>query len=284
MNRRRAVAILALIPTFGSLAARTSPADEPKTAAERPRSVDSKPADPSTEDVENPPPISDFLIIPLRVHLLSAPGLDDLDCKLEEADITRILGKVNRVWSVAGIHFALESCRREPAARLDRFAEIRERGAAIPLNAYALLAPDESRATEGQNVYYIQSFSVNGVFLGNRTSFVQATAKLRPVEGGIDEPLPRVTAHELGHALGLPHRQNRTNLLASGTTGTRLNRAEVEKARANAARMRGVMTHARLVEEIAAAEARGDAAVVNELKKRLEAVRASAAHKTSSGS
>jgi len=50
------------------------------------------------------------------------------------------------------------------------------------------------------HIYYIKQFGANGVFLG-RAIFVKDTAALRPVEGGIDEPLPRVTSHELGHAL-----------------------------------------------------------------------------------
>jgi hypothetical protein len=72
---------------------------------------------------------------------------------------------------------------------------------------------------------------------------------LREVETGIDEPLPRVTAHELGHALGLPHRQDRTNLLASGTTGTALNAREVETARKKARAHQG----SRSVEELTTA-------------------------------
>jgi len=40
-----------------------------------------------------------------------------------------------------------------------------------------------------------------------------------------------VTSHELGHALSLPHRQDRTNLMASGTTGTLLNDSEIERTR-----------------------------------------------------
>jgi hypothetical protein len=44
----------------------------------------------------------------------------------------------------------------------------------------------------------------------------------------------RTTAHEIGHQLGLPHRQNTTNLLASGTTGWTLNAAEIATVRATA--------------------------------------------------
>ncbi len=84
---------------------------------------------------------------------------------------------------------------------------------------------------------------------------VQDTAELRPVAGGIDEPIPRVTAHELGHALGLSHRQDRTNLLASGTTGTLLNTAEVAMARRKARTLPGTETVASAAEKRERAEA-----------------------------
>ena len=45
---------------------------------------------------------------------------------------------------------------------------------------------DASKA--GLDVYYIHKFSANGVYLGDRVAFVQETAALRKVEGGIDEP------------------------------------------------------------------------------------------------
>ena len=72
---------------------------------------------------------------------------------------------------------------------------------------------------------------MNGIYFPEGI-FVKDTASLRPVTGGLDEPIPRVTSHELGHALSLPHRQDTTNLMASGTTGRWLNHDEVQQARA----------------------------------------------------
>jgi len=187
---------------------------------------DAKPA-----DVLAPPRFDQFLVIPLRVHILTATDLPAIDCHLTDADIHRILGKANRIWHVAGIHWGLESIVREPAARQEEFRERLDGETPPDLGAYRMLLPNESRKLNGLHVYYLHKFSVNGVWLGSDFALVQETAKLNPVKGGIDEPIPRVTSHELGHALGLPHRQDKTNLLASGTTGTLLNVEEVAKAR-----------------------------------------------------
>ncbi len=189
-------------------------------------------------------PPSETLVIPLTVHVLTSETLPEIDCKLTDDDMRRIVGKVNRVWKAANIHFGLESIVREPAEPSERFTpeRFKKDEGRTPLGLFRGLMPRASRAENGMNVYYIHKFSVNGVYLGDRIAFVQATARLREVEGGIDEPLPRVTAHELGHALGLPHRQARTNLLASGTTGTSLNDAEIAKARDVARKVPGVLT------------------------------------------
>ena len=218
------------------LAALPSLADDSKPKAE------AKPAVSASPNVSVVPGAETFLIVPLRVHLLKSDTLDEVDCALTDDDVRRIVGKVNQVWSQAGIHFGLESIRREPAADQAKFKLARDLEKAAPLGLFRALIPKDSLTFDGQHVYYIHRFSVNGVYLGKNTSFVQETAKLRPVPGGIDEPLPRVTAHELGHALSLPHRQDRTNLLASGTTGTLLNQSEVDQVRAAARKLTGTLS------------------------------------------
>ena len=172
---------------------------------------------------------ADFLLAPLRVHLLTAANEPAAHTTLTSNDVTRILGKVNRVWAQAGITFYLESLRIEPAANTEGFREN------VKTNTDALmrLRPESSKATNVFHVYYLKQFGPNGICIRG-INFVKDTASLRAVEGGLDEPIPRVTSHELGHALTLPHRQDVTNLLASGMSGGWLNESEIKQARESA--------------------------------------------------
>lgn len=227
------------------------------------------------------PELDEFLIIPLRLYRLKSTDLPAANCELTDQDLQRIVGKVNRVWAYGGIYFGLESIQEETAAteRLLRLPEKKEEpktmptekpaepnGAAKKDNAetskkeaakprgqgaeplvdsrlYKALIPPRTRDFPGFRIYYIHQFDVNGIYYGNRESMVKETARLRKVPGGIDEPLPRVTAHELGHGLTLAHRQDNTNLMASGTTGTTLNEAEIAQARAAAKKLAAVITY-----------------------------------------
>lgn len=169
----------------------------------------------------------EFLLVPVRVHLLSAKDSPAIQTTLTEKDISRIWKKVNGVWSQAGLHYYLESLVREEANHPETHPQPEDQADGKTLLS---LRPAASRATNVFHVYYLKNMEVNGIYF-LQGIFVKNTASLRRVEGGIDEPLPRVTSHELGHAFTLPHRQNNTNLMASGTTGTWLNEEEIDQAR-----------------------------------------------------
>ena len=187
------------------------------------------------DEPRTPLPQERFLIVPLRVHVLASRTLADADCALTDVDLERILAKVNRIWHQAGIHFGVESIVHEEAAGVSRFQNLRVLSdGPLPLGLYRGLLPGSSRSPGLLHVYYLHELPVNGVYLGEGTAIVKETAQLRAVEGGIDEPLPRVTAHELGHALGLAHHREESHLLASGTTGFALGVNEVVRAREGA--------------------------------------------------
>jgi hypothetical protein len=167
------------------------------------------------------------LTIPVRIHLVASAGEAALATTLTPDDARRILGKVNTIWAQAGIALATESISVTTA--LDQPASAKDGSDRWVVAAL----PRERLLQGGLNVFYVKEVGPNG-FYADGLIVVKDTARLGEVPGGLDEPLPRVTAHEIGHALGLPHRQDLVNLMASGKNGFLLNEAEIAIARATA--------------------------------------------------
>jgi len=183
-----------------------------------------KPFDPAVHEATQSFKAEQFLVLPVRVHLLRCKEEDALNSKLQDPDVRRVFEKINRIWNRAGLAPSIESIVSEEAVRPAEFD-------AGDLQAFRTTRPAASRAAGMLHVYYVHHLPTNGVFMGRDAIFVKDTAALRPVRGGVDEPLPRVTSHEIGHAMGLVHRQDTINLLASGTSGWSINDAEIDTVR-----------------------------------------------------
>jgi hypothetical protein len=183
----------------------------------------------------------EYRLIPLRLHLLRAKEVAALHTTLTAEDARRILGKINRVWRPAGIQFYEESLRVEDAGAQSLYAGLGENRTEAHLR---LVRPRNTLSDQAFHLYFLGEMGPNGICLDGsyQLLFVKQSAQLYPVPGGIDEHLPRVCAHEIGHALDLPHRQDTFNLMASGTSGTSLNEAEIAIARKAAAQWKWVLT------------------------------------------
>ena len=198
------------------------------------------------------------MIVPFRIHVMTAPDLELANCRLTDAGAARVLDQLNAIWHRAHIHFGLESIRRE---RPDQAARSRANTDGQP-GAFAMperiLLPRSSRTFDGLHAYYFHTLPINGADLGGDVVLVQEGAQVQPVDGGTDNPMARVTAHALGYALGLLDDFDPANLMSQGTSGVALDDAQTEVARAVARTIHGVATAADIRKAALAAQAKDE--------------------------
>jgi len=179
--------------------------------------------------------IERFTLITLRVkvHLMRSVTNSRLGATLTKADVELIFKEVNLIWSQAGILFELEGIDNLQALEIpEKRWYIKDRNwvkAAIPTEHFSASAID---------VCFVKDMGPNGFFYGEPV-VVCENPEYHKVAGGSDNPVARVTAHELGHVLFLQHRQEHTNLMASGKNGILLNAQEIKDARKRALEILG---------------------------------------------
>ncbi len=125
--------------------------------------------------------------IPVRVHLLHSHDLEQANCRILPDEARRIFSRVNEIWVPAHIHFEIESIVEEEATNASPGLLEGER---VSLAQVHRLRPAASLSDNAIHVYYLHRLASNGVFQGLDGIYVQDTAQLRPVPGGIDTPLP----------------------------------------------------------------------------------------------
>ncbi len=212
-------------------------------------------------DVTKVPAYDQFIVVPLRVHVLTSKELDLTDGRIAADEVEKAVLKINAIWSKAGIYFGLESIVREPAAQIGRFQALVQlnNGQFDDIGPFAYLLPTASRVFDGAHVYIFHDLPFNGGYLaGADATIVKEKPELNPVKGGSTDPLARVAARGLGVAVGLSARDDQFGLLSNGTNGVGLSEAEVGRARQLAKTLPGALEVDAAAKEAEAASKKGD--------------------------
>jgi hypothetical protein len=226
-------------------------------------------------DVVKVPAFDEFIVVPLRVHVLTSKGLGLANCTIKDAEVAKAAAGINAIWAKAGVSFGLESIVREPAAQVERFRALVElNGGEFPnADVYAYLLPTSSRVFDGLHVYLFHELPFNGAYINAADAAILIEKPdLRKVKGGGDDPVARVAAQGLGRALGLPGREDEVGLLSSGTNGLGLNETEVARARSVARTIPGALKVSDAAKAAEAATKKGDIATARRLWTWLSAV------------
>src|SRR5262249_34675665 len=121
--------------------------------------------------------------VPGRVHLIQSDETPAMKTTLAETDIRRIFGEVHMVWAQARIQFEIAAIVPLPTNELVVQPETQNEFGRV-----VKLIPWMKAGAECVEVSYVKEIMPNGFYTSDVDAVVvKDTARLRPVDGGLDE-------------------------------------------------------------------------------------------------
>ena len=171
---------------------------------------------------------SNRITLPVRVFLAQSDVSEKVHCTMTEEDLVECFKVVNENWAPANIEWFVESIRKLPieteAARAyQKSLENNQRRADMKVLVDAF--PNGQRLAKGFNVFIVESMGkgAGGVFRPKPHGDV-----IYAHQSPRGNAVPAILAHELGHALSLPHTvfEKNNNLMMGAGPGRKPTRVK----------------------------------------------------------
>jgi len=158
------------------------------------------------------------ITLPVRIHRFRSATEPRLNCSMSDDDIREQMKAVNETWKQASIIWSIESIQNMTPQMPEAFALALSQNREKIAPALIANTQRENLLANGFNIVIAENFekTIGGVFIPKPDGVVYFATR-----GPKGLQTPAVLAHELGHALGLPHTifEKNNNLMMGAGSG-----------------------------------------------------------------